>query len=178
MEENITNIEIYSIQNKIITIRNLQVIIDRDLAELFQIETKRLNEQVKRNINRFPEDFMFQLNVEEKNELVANCDRFKMLKHATVSPFAFTEHGAVMLACILNSKRAIEANIRIIRIFTAMREMIHVNQEILLKCEGFFYTYFFVFICFIESMLYMFCRDFIKSILIFQYKLYENQSIN
>ena len=81
---------------------------------------------------------MFQMNVEEKNELVANCDRFKMLKHATVSPFAFTEHGAVMLACILNSKRAIEANIRIIRIFTAMREMIHVNQEILLKCEGFF----------------------------------------
>ena len=109
--------------------------IDRDLAELYGVTTKRLNEQVKRNINRFPEDFMFQLNVEEKNELVANCDRFKMLKHATVSPFAFTEHGAVMLACILNSKRAIEANIRIIRIFTAMREMIHVNQEILLKVE-------------------------------------------
>ncbi len=109
--------------------------IDRDLAELYGVTTKRLNEQVKRNKNRFPEDFMFQLNVEEKNELVANCDRFKMLKHATVSPFAFTEHGAVMLACILNSKRAIEANIRIIRIFTAMREMIHVNQEILLKVE-------------------------------------------
>ena len=109
--------------------------IDRDLAELYGVTTKRLNEQVKRNINRFPEDFMFQLNVEEKNELVANCDRFKILKHATVSPFAFTEHGAVMLACILNSKRAIEANIRIIRIFTAMREMIHVNQEILLKVE-------------------------------------------
>jgi hypothetical protein len=124
-----------NIWNRILLIRGKKVMIDRDLAELYGVTTKRLNEQVKRNINRFPEDFMFQLNVEEKNELVANCDRFKMLKHATVSPFAFTEHGAVMLACILNSKRAIEANIRIIRIFTAMREMIHVNQEILLKVE-------------------------------------------
>jgi hypothetical protein len=124
-----------NIWNRILLIRGKKVMIDRDLAELYGVTTKRLNEQVKRNKNRFPEDFMFQLNVEEKNELVANCDRFKMLKHATVSPFAFTEHGAVMLACILNSKRAIEANIRIIRIFTAMREMIHVNQEILLKVE-------------------------------------------
>ena len=109
--------------------------IDRDLAELYGVTTKRLNEQVKRNINRFPEDFMFQLNAEEKNELVANCDHLRNIKFSHSLPLAFTEHGAVMLACILNSKRAIEANIRIIRIFTAMREMIHVNQEILLKVE-------------------------------------------
>jgi hypothetical protein len=105
------------------------------LAELYGVTTKRLNEQVKRNINRFPEDFMFQLTQEEKNELVAICDQFKMLKHATVNPFAFTEHGAVMLACVLNSKRAIEANIRIIRIFTTMREMTLNNKEVLLKLE-------------------------------------------
>ena len=67
------------------------------MAELYGVTTKRLNEQVKRNTNRFPEDFMFQLTQEEKNELVAICDRFKMLKHATVNPFAFTEHGAVFL---------------------------------------------------------------------------------
>ena len=82
MEENITNIEIYSIQNKIITIRNLQVIIDRDLAELFQIETKRLNEQVKRNAQRFPEGYHFQLTPKERIELVANCDRLKNIKHS------------------------------------------------------------------------------------------------
>jgi hypothetical protein len=107
--------------------------VDRDLAELYGVTTKRLNEQVKRNTTRFPEDFMFQLTLEEKNELVANCDRFEMLKHATVTPYAFTEHGAVMLACVLNSKRAIEANIRIIRIFTAMREITLHNNELLLK---------------------------------------------
>jgi hypothetical protein len=107
--------------------------VDRDLAELYGVTTKRLNEQVKRNTTRFPEDFMFQLTLEEKNEPVANCDRFEMLKHATVTPYAFTEHGAVMLACVLNSKRAIEANIRIIRIFTAMREITLHNNELLLK---------------------------------------------
>jgi hypothetical protein len=107
--------------------------IDRDLAELYGVTTKRLNEQVKRNTNRFPEDFMFQLTLEEKNEVVANCDHLKQLKFSHTLPLAFTEHGAVMLACVLNSKRAIEANIRIIRIFTAMREITLHNNELLLK---------------------------------------------
>ena len=109
--------------------------IDRDIADLYGVTTKRLNEQVKRNALRFPEDFMFQLTLEEKNELVANCDHLKQLKFSHALPLAFTEHGAVMLACILNSKRAIEANIRIIRIFTAMREMTLQNNELLLKLE-------------------------------------------
>lgn len=122
-----------NILNRILLIRGKKVMVDRDLAELYGVTTKRLNEQVKRNTTRFPEDFMFQLTLEEKNELVANCDRFEMLKHATVTPYAFTEHGAVMLACVLNSKRAIEANIRIIRIFTAMREITLHNNELLLK---------------------------------------------
>jgi len=122
-----------NILNRILHIRGKKVMIDRDLAELYGVTTKRLNEQVKRNTTRFPEDFMFQLTLEEKNELVANCDRFEILKHATVTPYAFTEHGAVMLACVLNSKRAIEANIRIIRIFTAMREITLHNNDLLLK---------------------------------------------
>jgi len=107
--------------------------IDRDLAELYGVTTKRLNEQVKRNTTRFPEDFIFQLTLEEKNEVVANCDHLKQLKFSHTLPLAFTEHGAVMLACVLNSKRAIEANIRIIRIFTAMREITLHNNELLLK---------------------------------------------
>jgi len=107
--------------------------IDRDLAELYGLTTKRLNEQVKRNATRFPEDFMFQFTIEEKNEVVAICDHLKQLKFSHTLPMAFTEHGAVMLACVLNSKRAIEANIRIVRIFTAMREMAFHNNELLLK---------------------------------------------
>ena len=123
----------HNILNRILLIRGKKVMIDRDLAELYGVTTKRLNEQVKRNTNRFPEDFMFQLTLEEKNEVVANCDHLKQLKFSHTLPLAFTEHGAVMLACVLNSKRAIEANIRIIRIFTAMREITLHNNELLLK---------------------------------------------
>lgn len=125
----------HNILNRILLIRGKKVMIDRDIADLYGVTTKRLNEQVKRNALRFPEDFMFQLTLEEKNELVANCDHLKQLKFSHALPLAFTEHGAVMLACILNSKRAIEANIRIIRIFTAMREMTLQNNELLLKLE-------------------------------------------
>lgn len=107
--------------------------IDQDLAELYGVTTKRLNEQVKRNATRFPKDFMFQLTLDEKNELVAIGDRLKLLKHSTVTPYAFTENVAVMLACVLNSKRAIEAHIRILRIFTDMRETTLHNNELLLK---------------------------------------------
>jgi hypothetical protein len=82
---------------KIFTIRGFQVILDRDLADLYQVEVKRLNEQVKRNIERFPDNFRFQLNKKEKNELVAICDRFDNLKHSSSNPFAFTEQGVAEL---------------------------------------------------------------------------------
>jgi len=88
------------IENRIFTIRGKQVMFDRDLAEMYQVEVKRLNEQVKRNIDRFPETFRFQLNSQEKDELVANCDRFESLKHSTVNPYAFTEQGVAMLSVI------------------------------------------------------------------------------
>lgn len=121
--------------NKILLLRGKKVMIDKDIAELYGVSTKRLNEQVKRNNKRFPEDFMFQLTQEEKDEVVANCDHLKNLKYSPNLPFAFTEHGAVMLASVLNSDRAIEVNIQIVRIFTQMREMLLTNKDILLKLE-------------------------------------------
>ena len=112
-----------------------KVMLDRDLAELYEVPTKRLNEQVKRNIKRFPDDFMFQLTSEEKNELVANCDRFKTLKHSTVNPYAFTEQGVAMLSSVLNSDRAIQVNIQIMRTFTQMRQMMLSYKDLKEKIE-------------------------------------------
>lgn len=87
-----------TIQQKIFTIRNVQVMLDRDLAELYGVETKVLNQAVKRNSERFPTSFRFQLNSDEKNELVTNCDRFASLKHSSSLPYAFTEQGVSMLS--------------------------------------------------------------------------------
>ena len=104
----------HEIEKLIITFRGVQVMIDRDLAMLYGVETKRLNEQVKRNVARFPERYRFQLTREEMTELVANCDRFKTLKHSTTTPFAFTEYGVSMLPSVLSSQKAIDTSIRII----------------------------------------------------------------
>jgi hypothetical protein len=123
------------VMSRILLIRGRKVLIDRDLAELYGVSTKRLNEQVKRNIKRFPTDFMFQLTAQEKEEVVAKCDRMGSLKYSTQLPYVFTEHGAVMLASVLNSERAIEVNIQIVRIFTQMREMFLTHKDILLKLE-------------------------------------------
>lgn len=123
------------IMNKILLIRGLKVMIDSDLAELYDVTTKRLNEQVKRNNKRFPEDFMFQLTVIEKQQVVANCDHLKNLRFSPYLPFVFTEHGAVMLAGVLNSDRAIQVNIQIVRVFNKMREMLAAHKEILKKLE-------------------------------------------
>jgi len=121
--------------NKIILIRGIKVMIDRDLAELYGVTTKRLNEQVKRNRKRFPADFMFQLTKDEKDEVVAICDHLKNLKFSPNLPFVFTEHGTVMLANILNSDKAILASIQVVRVFIKMRELILANKEILLQLE-------------------------------------------
>jgi len=112
------------ITNRIYTIRGHQVMIDRDLAEMYQVEVKRLNEQVKRNIERFPESFRFQLNNRERNELVANCDRFETLKHSPVNPYAFTEQGVAMLSAVLRSDVAVRVSIQIINAFVQMRRII------------------------------------------------------
>jgi hypothetical protein len=99
--------------SKILLIRGEKVMVDSDLAGLYGVPTKRLNEQVKRNIRRFPEHFMFRLTKEEKENLVANCDHLKKLKYSPYLPYVFTEHGTVMLANVLNSERAIQASVRL-----------------------------------------------------------------
>ena len=119
-----------NIESKILSLRGKQVMIDRDLAELYGVETKRLNEQVKRNIERFPAEFCFQLTATEKAELVANCDRCNPLKHSTTEPYAFTEHGVTMLAAVLKSETAVKASIQIVKAFVAMRHFLASNAQI------------------------------------------------
>ncbi len=121
-------IPIETVQNRILLIRGQKVILDSDLAALYRGPTKRLNEQVKRNQKRFPADFMFQLTSEEKGEVVANCDHLRNLKFSPSLPYAFTEHGALMAATILNSTRAITMSIYIIRAFVRLREFLAANQ--------------------------------------------------
>jgi phage regulator Rha-like protein len=123
------------IMSKIIQIRGQKVMISNDLAELYGVTTKRLNEQVKRNIKRFPQHFMFQLNESEKDKVVANCDHLQNIKYSPYLPYVFTEHGTVMLANILNSDRAIQVSIRIVEIYIKMRKNILTNKDLLLKME-------------------------------------------
>ena len=123
------------IRERIFTFREVQVMVDRDLAELYGVSTKRLNEQVKRNIKRFPSSFRFKLSDGEKNELVANCDRLKNLKHSVSNPYVFTEQGIAMLSSVLHSDTAIKISIRIIEAFVEMRKFILNNALIFQKLE-------------------------------------------
>lgn len=122
--------------SKIYLIRNQKVMIDRDLAELYCVETKVLKQAVRRNIERFPEDFMFEMNKKEfeswRNENITSPEDKQGLRYV---PFCFTEQGVTMLSCILNSHTAIEVNIRVIRIFTKLREMVLTHKDILLKLQ-------------------------------------------
>ena len=128
-------ISIRNIQNLIFTIRGIQTMIDRDLAELYGVEVKRLNEQVKRNIGRFPAEFRFQLDNTEKEELVANCDRFENLKHSSVNPYAFTEQGVAMLSAVLRSETAVKVSIQIMQAFVQMKKFISVNAGIFQRLD-------------------------------------------
>ena len=123
------------IKSRIHTIRGVQVMLDRDLAELYSVPTKRLNEQVKRNAERFPPNFMFVLSQTEMRELVANCDRFASMKHSTVPMTAFTEHGILMLASVLKSGVAVHASIRITNIFVAMRKALSAIAPVMARIE-------------------------------------------
>lgn len=123
------------IKSRIFAIRGVQVMIDRDLASFYGVETKRLNEQVKRNAERFPSNFMFTLSPSEMNGLVANCDRFRTMKHSSVPMTAFTEHGILMLASVLRSKAAIEASILITNTFVAMRKALVSIAPLLTRIE-------------------------------------------
>ena len=122
--------------SKIYLIRKHKVMLDIDLAELYQVETGRLNEQVKRNADRFPEDFMFQLNNEEWESLRSQIAISKKGKGGRrYAPFAFTEHGVLMLSSVLNSERAVQVNIQIMRIYAKLRGMLLTHKDILLKLE-------------------------------------------
>lgn len=128
----VDNIEI---QNMIYTFRDKQVMIDRDLAYLYNVETKVLNQAVKRNIGRFPENFRFQLSDEEKDELVTNRDRFKTLKHSSSNPYAFTEQGIAMLSSVLKSDIAVEVSIKIMNSFVKMRKFLLSNKEMFARLD-------------------------------------------
>jgi hypothetical protein len=123
------------IEERIFTIRGLQVMLDSDLAELYGVETKRLNEQVRRNVNRFPGKFRFQLTTDERDELVANCDRLNRLKHSSTSPHAFTEHGVAMMSAVLKSEIAVEISIQIIEAFVYMRKIYARNTPLMRRIE-------------------------------------------
>ena len=124
MDESKSVVPVGKIENRILLIRGEKVIIDADLAEFYGVPTKRLNEQVKRNKDRFPHDFMFQLSPDEKAEVVANCDHLENLKYSRTLPYAFTEHGAIMAAGVLNTSRAIEVSVFIVRAFVKVRQMV------------------------------------------------------
>lgn len=123
------------IKTKIFFIRGRKVMLDRDLAELFGVETKYLNRQVRRNRERFPEEFMIRLDDEEKKELVTNCHRFNAMKHSSSSPYAFTEHGVAMLASVLKSEIAVKISIHIIKVFIKMQEVITLQGELSIKLK-------------------------------------------
>lgn len=112
------------IASLILEMRGQQVLLDRDLAMLYGVETKALNQAVKRNIERFPIQFRFQLSEEEMSELVTNCDRFKKLKHSTSLPFVFTEQGVAMLSAVLHGPIAVRVSIQIMEAFVAMRRFL------------------------------------------------------
>ncbi|MFH1362444.1 MAG: ORF6N domain-containing protein [bacterium] len=117
----------------IIELRGEKIILDRDLAKIYGVSTKRLNEQVKRNLERFPADFMFQLTEEEKDEVVAICDHLSQLKFSPQLPYAFTRNGANMLSAILKNPAAVRRSIQIMRAFSVLEEMMGKKRKTLTK---------------------------------------------
>ena len=133
MSEGTDLVQIESIERLILAIRGQKVLLDADLARLYGVATKRLNEQVKRNRERFPARFLFQLTADEKSEVVANCDHLKKLRFSPVLPYAFTEHGAIMAATVLNSPRAIQVSIYVVEAFVRLRELLTLNRDLAQK---------------------------------------------
>ena len=124
-----------AIINKIYVIRDQKVMLDRDLAELYGVETRRLKEQVRRNIERFPESFMFELTKEEHAALRSQFATLKRGQHSKYPPFVFTEHGILMLSSVLNSKIAIKMSVQIIETFVQLRKLANNYEEIMSKIK-------------------------------------------
>jgi hypothetical protein len=123
-------IPIERVERSFLFLRGQKVILDADPARLYGVTTKRLNEQVRRNQGRFPEDFIFRLTEEEKAEVVANCDHLSGIKYSPALPLAFTEHGAIMVASVLSTSRAVEASVYVVRAFVRLRQMMATQREL------------------------------------------------
>jgi hypothetical protein len=121
------------IEQRILLIRGQKVILDADLAMLYGVPTRVLNQAVRRNLKRFPEDFMFKLTQPEKNEVITICDHLKNLKYAKALPNAFTEHGAIMAASVLNTEKATQISVFVVRAFVKLREMLSTHKELAQK---------------------------------------------
>lgn len=128
-------VPIDSMDSRILMLRGYRVMLDADLADIYGINTKALNQAVKRNRDRFPGEFMFQLNHREKDEVVTNCDHLRRLKYSSTLPFAFSEHGAVMLASVLNSPIAVQASIAVVRAFIRLREILAAHKQLARKLD-------------------------------------------
>ena len=135
MEDNIPLISDSLIENSILTLRGIQVVIDKDIATLYGVETKYLNQAVKRNADRFPLSFRFQISAAEFEELVTNCDRFKTLKHSYSRPYAFTEQGVAMLSAVLHSPSAIQISVKIIDAFVRLRHFVTKNADVFRRLD-------------------------------------------
>jgi phage regulator Rha-like protein len=133
MEKNRSLVKVGTIQQRILLIRGEKVIVDADLAEAYGVTTKALNQAIRRNKNRFPADFMFQLTKAEKSEVVTNCDHLQRLKFSKVNPHVFTEHGVIMAAGVLNSEKAVEVSVFIVRAFVKLREIVSGHKELARK---------------------------------------------
>lgn len=131
----ITSVEEIDVTKLIVIVREQQVLIDRDIAMLYGVETRTLNQSVKRNIKRFPERFRFQLTKQEMQELITNCDRFESMKHVPSLPYAFTEQGISMLSAVITSQTAIDMSIRIMDAFVGMRRFISANAKVLQRLD-------------------------------------------
>ena len=125
-----TSTPVRPLETRIILVRGERVMIDADLAAVYGVPTKALNQAVKRNPRRFPADFAFRLSSAEKSEVVTNCDHLARLRFASARPYAFTEHGAVMAANVLNSRRAVELSVEVVRAFARLREMVASHKDL------------------------------------------------
>lgn len=136
MSEKAEPIPVERIERGIFVMRGQRVMLDADLAELYGVPTKALNQAVKRNADRFPSDFMFQLNEAEKQQVVTHCDHLRKLKFSPTLPYAFTEHGAVMLAAVLNSPTAVQASLQVVRAFVRLRQLLASHAELARRVEA------------------------------------------
>lgn len=148
-----------TIEGKIFLIRGHKVMVDRDLSQLYGVPTKVLNQAVKRNRRRFPTDFMFPLTRKETRQLVTNCDRFRTLKHSSVSPHVFTEQGVAMLSTVLNSERAIRVNIEIMRTFVRLREILATHKELARELEELEKRYDIQFRAVFDAIRHLMCKE-------------------